>query len=349
MTKQPISSELSAKFTNMSFVCACLVVFIHVQTPGLIEGSAYDFIQYFFKVVLGRIAVPFFFAVSGYFLAGQVNIGKWWRFAVSKRVRSLLLPYCIVSVVSFLFVFIGQYFGECFFHTGGSCKITWQSIVDVLGIDMSSYPYVVPLWFVRSLFLFVIISFPIVRVIQFGTAAGLFLFCAFLLVSIIVPASNGFLRCTFNLPGLLFFTAGVFCRINGSRAICKLVSLHSSRLLVCVGWALLAIGSAFVKFDSQISWIFRVATMLVGLFLVVPAIPWPRLLVKSVFAIYLFHWLYLQLYFDVARNIMMARMFVESWFGYLCAGTLAIVSCILFVSLIRKCAPKISSVLLGGR
>ena len=41
---------------------------------------------------LGKIAVPFFFLASGYFLAGHLDEDGWYGRKVKKRVFSLVIP-----------------------------------------------------------------------------------------------------------------------------------------------------------------------------------------------------------------------------------------------------------------
>ena len=66
-----VSKETSAKFANMGFVCACLVVLIHLGVDGKPGGAAWWTHQMFTHVGMTRIAVPFFFFASGYWLAGH--------------------------------------------------------------------------------------------------------------------------------------------------------------------------------------------------------------------------------------------------------------------------------------
>lgn len=67
-----ITDSISAKFANMSFVCACLVAMMHLQYDRSMCGG------WVFQMLfhgLPRAAVPFFFLASGFFLSGKLANG----------------------------------------------------------------------------------------------------------------------------------------------------------------------------------------------------------------------------------------------------------------------------------
>ena len=59
----PIPKELSSKISNMSFVCACLVVSMHIW-PHATSGIA-GVLDKMFYGGISKIAVPIFFCISG--------------------------------------------------------------------------------------------------------------------------------------------------------------------------------------------------------------------------------------------------------------------------------------------
>lgn len=79
--------EVSNKIKNLSFLCSLAVVAIHC---GWDEDSL---MKSFFCEGVARIAVPFFFVVSGYFLARHIGEDGWYKQELRKRVASLLIPY----------------------------------------------------------------------------------------------------------------------------------------------------------------------------------------------------------------------------------------------------------------
>lgn len=86
-------------------LAALLVVAIHIS-PLTTYSAAGDF---FLTRCLARVAVPFFFMVTGHFVLGQVLEGKGTFAPLGRQVRKILLLY-LVAVV--LYLPIGWYAGH---------------------------------------------------------------------------------------------------------------------------------------------------------------------------------------------------------------------------------------------
>ena len=88
-----MTSELSNKIANMCFICACCVVSIHAGqfTPSPV-GSVVWWFRVIFAQCFARVAVPWFFFVSGWLLARHMNSSGWYLIEVKKRIKSLILP-----------------------------------------------------------------------------------------------------------------------------------------------------------------------------------------------------------------------------------------------------------------
>lgn len=74
------------------YFCAMLIVAIHTH-PGIEFGGEVGFFTY---KVFTRIAVPFFFAVSGYYFVGSLQDNKK---VLWKTVKKLLIVYAVWSVI----------------------------------------------------------------------------------------------------------------------------------------------------------------------------------------------------------------------------------------------------------
>lgn len=92
-----IDKKQSCKLTNISFVCTLLVVFIHCS------GNGVDLISLFLRQYIPGaflpMAVPVFFTISGFLLAGHYGTGGWYSNALRRRLRTLLIPYCILNII----------------------------------------------------------------------------------------------------------------------------------------------------------------------------------------------------------------------------------------------------------
>lgn len=162
----------------MGLVCACLVVAIHVGLPTS-EGVGW-WVSRLLKDGICKIAVPFFFAAAGFFLAGHTDEPGWWPREMGKRVRSLLVPYVLWSALWTLYatpftlmanVLAGAPWARNLPLTGSEC-------LAIFGFDLCDYPRLIPLWFVRCLLLLVALSPLSVAVTRRGSGWGLALLAA---------------------------------------------------------------------------------------------------------------------------------------------------------------------------
>lgn len=95
-----ISAERSKNFAVMSFVCAVLIVYLHTGCAAKNEIA----LGLLHKTIssLCRIAIPWFFFASGFFLAKHIGEKGWWHNAIRKRIRTLLVPFWIWGAAIFL-------------------------------------------------------------------------------------------------------------------------------------------------------------------------------------------------------------------------------------------------------
>lgn len=90
----PVGENLSAKMVNMSFVCAALVVSMHVGSPTPVGSFSWFFIEPLHEI-LGDMAVPYFFMASGFSLEGHMGEPGWYPREMKKRFRTLFVPYVL--------------------------------------------------------------------------------------------------------------------------------------------------------------------------------------------------------------------------------------------------------------
>lgn len=80
-----LNKDTSNKIANMGFVCTLLVVFIHVGEIPVCVGSPAWNVWYFIGMVLATISVPYFFIVSGFFLARHCDEIGWYQRSIRVR------------------------------------------------------------------------------------------------------------------------------------------------------------------------------------------------------------------------------------------------------------------------
>lgn len=164
-----MSQFLSDKIKLISFFAIILVLYIHSgfhQLPHEIEGMPFNYyLQELISGVLGRCAVPLFFAISGYLYFLNVNnLHDVYR-KMKKRMKSLLIPYLIAALFLPFFYLImehvpiaaGQFinsndFGQNF--TGNIFQILYRLYID----SGKGSPLGFHLWYLRDLIGIVMLS-----------------------------------------------------------------------------------------------------------------------------------------------------------------------------------------------
>lgn len=346
---------LCAKLANMAFVCALLVVFIHLPEAST---PAARLCRVFLGESLCRIAVPFFFIAAGFFLGGHVRERRWWPREAMKRVRSLLVPYLVWNLLFFLFL-LALRFAKAQVDgmppQDGGLKPLW-----VFGIGAQTL-YFYPLWFVRALLLFVLfawaLAWPIKRSRRCGLCllAGLFVFywCSRAAVS---KGVGGSVAMFFGAGGggvsfgLFCFALGLFLRLYPlpsrlSRG--QTAALALTAFAACALRAGLLYGGVAVTLCSRLSFL-SIFVTLAGVWALLPAKPWPRWLTGAAFPLYLLH-----LFFIETAAFLVARFAPPGIPGgvaeYLGGWALAVGASICVTVALRRWWPWAAGVLFGGR
>ena len=231
-------NTLTSKTINwLRMALVILVLFVHVHpdhnphwlTMDHLSGQSWAWVL--FSVIgtfinkLGFIAVPLFFAISGFLFFQKLEVWSWpvWKQKLRSRVRTLLVPYlifnaiCAISAVA-LSLSMGKGFSLGWANPDRIPWVGWlwdsvsycQGWKNWLGMSMQLYyPHDVPLWFVRDLIVMVILSPAIHWLIRIGGVVYLgivgVLYCL------------GILCCTpgFSTNALFFFSLGGFAAIRG--------------------------------------------------------------------------------------------------------------------------------------
>ena len=207
-----ITQALSNKIKNASLVFALLIVALHFYLR-FERGSVMWFLNQVICDVFARTGVPFFFIVSGFFLSRHIGERGWYRHETVKRIRTILVPLFLLSFSAFLcytsLSILGNLIHGRFAYAG--IDISFATVVSALGINPYAFPAISALWYLRSLFLFVLIS-PLLYRSKGGVIAILFvmywLVCPSRDICDIYPILFP-LRAFFSLEGLFYFTVGL--------------------------------------------------------------------------------------------------------------------------------------------
>lgn len=270
-TEKLMGQYLSNKITFFSFWLIILVVLLHSLNIQFTECSnLICSFQYLLSHKLAQIAVPLFFFISGYLYFLKANFKKKIDLSFfinnnKKRVRTILLPYILWSVLWFLLLytiqlvpFLSNYFGQPLYS---------MSLNDKL-LNLLVYPLNYPFWFLRELMLLCVLSpllFIGIQYLKYAFIALLFVASLFI-SSFLSPSDVTLLQ---SLP-VLYFSLGAFFSLN------KLSLIDASNkftiFLLILTWFSFNILSVYfdkeLTFNSSFLRVFNIIKDLIGCYTV---------------------------------------------------------------------------------
>lgn len=331
-----------------SLLCSFLIVALHVGAS--FPQNSVEIFAYRFMRGLACIAVPYFCVASGFFLAGHFGEPGWWNAAVAKRVKSLVVPFFFWNAMAWLFYVVLSWtaskagFEFCLAYVRG---LTAGKMAAFMGLDVFDYPLQGHYWYVRMLFLFVLISPLFVfcrrRVAGAVAIAGLL---ATLVAFDLCKADTRwsfFWEWTFPVRCLLFLSAGIWLR-HHPIAIRK---TWGAIALALGGALLVAHGLAVEWFPEQ--FLLTTILLLVGCWAVFSALgctlpPWATCCSFPIFTLHWFVTRLVQIFWRVVGKV------EESETVFACyAASLLSAMAISFAAalLMRKCWPRFSVLVFG--
>ena len=342
-----ISEALSNKIRNIAFLCALLVVRRHIGLKGDV-GTCVWYVEQIVVETLGMVAVPFFFTVSGFFLAAHIDEKGWWRRECGKRIHSLFVPYLIWTVIACISTVPLSVLADWMAERPVGTSVWFLHDADlwqVFGFNLVKDPYHYPLWYIRSLLLLVTISPLLVCVIRrFRWWWLAFCMLAYLFANIFTCGDVGnFLSHGFSLRGLLYFSAGVFIQMSLDRLK---MSAAAGRCSLIVGLLLLG-GKIILAFHgSRFDVIMRdlsIPFLLLAIWRVVPSnCRWGGL----AFPLYVMHILFFP-YVDAVIPRILPQIAPEMLAGI--RFLVGVSASLVVANMLLLYCPRLSSWLFGGR
>lgn len=216
-----MNKYLSDKLRIISLLLMIMVVFLHsynlsvhfISTNITFENGYNTFIQNFISKGITYISVPLFFLISGYLFFLKIN-GRIDEFIqkMGKRTKTLLIPYLLWSAWGLFFYFVLQQMpmSKNFFTHELIINYSFKQLLDTLFLNPIPYQ----LWFIRDLFILVILSPIIYKLIKsFKTTLIILLF-----INWFFPAFSFYIVTNISI---VFFSLGAYFAITKSDILLK--------------------------------------------------------------------------------------------------------------------------------
>lgn len=195
----------------LRFPMAVAVVMLHYGTTLIIDATgSLKALCIFFQEGVCRLAVPCFFFISGYLFFQQLQKWDWtvWKKKINRRIRTLFIPYILWNLVAMIACWLYYLahgndisLAEYFLNIGG-LRLFWSTNGGI-PISVRGLPLDGPLWFIRDLMYFTIISPLLYWFLKETKQYGIAILClVFLNVPGIIP------------EGFIFFLIGAFLQLN---------------------------------------------------------------------------------------------------------------------------------------
>lgn len=322
----------------MSLVCAFLVVARHAGFDG-VPGSVPWWMYRLACFGVCNIAVPFFFIASGYFLANHFEESGWWKREVAKRLRSLLIPMGFWWVILLLW-------GTPFSIVAN--KLAGRSLMEALPFADGRIPGIGILWYLRTLFVFVLAS-PLIAFLirRFGK---MWLFTSFVgclgfnLMKFDSALYDFIASLTFCL-GLFYFSLGCYFRMYGIPTF--VLSRNRIGLIASIGGGLVVLSTYSVDCYA-VSYTLQelfIPCVLLTFWHLMRNVSFSSRFSACSFPVYLMHYGWLIPVGIIAKRIPFLDSFSLFLIRWVTAFALSVV-CTLFM---RRYIPRISRILFGGR
>lgn len=338
-----VSPQLSARIANASLVAALAVAFLHFAVESGQSGLGLP-VRMLLRD-LSRFAVPYFFLVSGFFLAGHVGEEGWWRRETRKRVRTVLVPYLVWSLAFGIFMLAAVAGPELCRAQAFDWSAWWQSKRFLLvGLDLREPPLLLPLWYLRTLLLLVLVSpvlFGLVRKAPrtiLGTLGLVYLSYSLIIdrcPDLAAYDAVALVRQTLAPEAFFFFSVGAWLRGRDAEP--------------SVGrawpWFAAAVVLLLLKQRGMIvPYALVVPLTMAGVWKAVPETPWPSALTSLAFPIYLVHYFFVIL---VTRGG--GEGFAASGLVFTLASCAVIAASVGVSLLLRRLPSSVVAILFGGR
>jgi len=215
----------------------------------------------------------------------------------------------------------------------------------ILSVDMAHEPYLNVLWFVRTLFIFVVLSPLLLRFANYWVIGGLWL-----VQCVINPTLAGggdiiafsLLKGVFPILGASAFMLGMALR-RGGASLSVSRGMGAAALIAAIG---IAAGKAFLPCPVCVNaaYFFMIPLAGIGVWALCPAVRLPEFITNAAFAVYVMHQFVLE---ALPSKWVWSRPY--DLVGFLSFPLAAFAICVVIFVIVRRMLPSLARVIYGGR
>lgn len=356
MSTPIIHNRQSEVIDAMRFPLIVLVLYMHIVPLdpfpveiGFSGINVYNFLAELVSHNIGRLAVPSFFLISGYFYFR--NMDSWnTNFYISqqkKRLRTLVLPYILWNVLNIIVVLAKGYAMNALGADGsGDLNFIWGSSF----YSLMTVPINLPLWYLRDLICMTFMAPLFYYLFRYTKVWGLAALLAIYLTTWELPFRG------FSLTAIFYFGLGGYWGLNKLNMLQSALKVKYPALIL---GSVSLIAATFLSTSYYHEYIIRLFAPLgatSALVITNYAIRSDRvkhLFLKfspAVFFIYAVHELYLKNW--VKGAFYRTPLSESDWgmvMGYLVMPIILLLICLALYYILKKVSPKVLSILTGGR
>ena len=356
-----VDTKIFDVIQTMRFPLVILVVFAHVigEHRAVISfdrasWDTYVFVSELISHHLGKISVPLYFLISGFFffrtLYGQKKYSN--GAIIKKKVNSLLWPYIFWNLALILGTLALNSIAGLMNFSVSTSELSLDYFMNLENLKSFFWtgPINFPLWFIRDLMCMMLITPLLHAYIRYTKKYGMLLLLV-LYVSTAIGKVTGF-----SNPAIFFFTLGGYFyenKVDILKFCCAYKRTVAVPMIVTLGISLALNGKQGNEIALRVFMILAMITT-VNVMNYIQRFralrDWLMSLSAASFFIYLVHQIFIINWMKgfVMRSSLSSSA-IGMLLGYFIIPTATIIICLMLFFMLRKIMPNILSFLLGGR
>lgn len=324
------------KVRVVSLLCAVLVLFLHSFAYVNVTHDIFAYhLQFFISRNLAQVAVPFFFALSGFLFYRKFELSQLKRKWIS-RFRSLFIPYLIWNTIYMLVTYA---ISPLPFINQEPFALTAETLYN--GIFL--YAYNGPYWYVFQLICLTLLCPVLYCVLKKRSVATIFLIAIIALYS----ADIRFIH-NLEIRALVFYCFGAYFAMHFPNAV---IRSNRASLLGIATFILSQIIIYSSIADTPATYIFARLFMIVAIWdlsNLIASIKLPSALMDCSFPIFTMHTLPLET-FNKLFSFVLSPSSNLILLDYFFSPALTIMIIVLVNKMLLQYFPCLHSILFGGR